>query len=112
MASQKPAQAGEALSATVGPVAEGVPDLPRSSPPEALTGLVVLARSGNDQVAATATARAAGVPVHVLRTPDPRGSGDLVTDLSAAPDVRVLALGSAFGTVDQLTQRLAVVRTG
>jgi hypothetical protein len=115
VAAPQPAPTAEAAatpSAPVGPVAEGVPDLPRSSPAEPLTGLVVLARSGSDQVAAAATARAAGVPVHVLRTPDPRGSADLVATLSAAPDVKVLALGGAFGTVDQLTHRLAVVRTG
>jgi hypothetical protein len=72
----------------------------------------VLARSGSDQVAPTATARAAGVPVDVLRTPDPRGSGALITMLSSAPEEKVLALGGGFGTVDQLAQRLAVVRTG
>ena len=96
----------------VGPIAEGAPDLPATTPAAPLTGLVVLARSGNDQVAPVATARAAGVPVHVLRTPDPRGSGDLVRALAAAPDEKVLALGGAFGTVDQLRERLAVVRTG
>jgi hypothetical protein len=96
----------------VGPVAEGVPDLPEMAPGEPLRGLTVLARSGNDQVAAVATARAAGVPVHVLRTPDPRGSGELVTALAAYPDERVLALGRAFGSVDQLQHRLAVARTG
>jgi hypothetical protein len=96
----------------VGPVAEGVPDLPASVPATPLDGLLVLARSGNDQVAPTATARAAGLPVQVLRTPDPRASGDLVTRLSQAPDEKVLALGGAFGTPEQLQQRLAVVRTG
>ena len=104
--------AAEPSSAPVGPVAEAVPDLPATTPPEPLTGLVVLARSGNDQVAPTATARAAGVPVDVLRTPDPRGSATLITMLSSAPQEKVLALGSGFGTVDQLGQRLAVVRTG
>jgi hypothetical protein len=108
-----PAAAPPTAPATsVGPVAEGVPDLPKTTLAEPLQGLVVLARSGNDQVAAAATARAAGVPVHVLRTPDPRGSADLVTALSAAPEEKVLALGGAFGSVDQLRQRLAVVRTG
>ena len=65
-----------------------------TTPAEPLAGLVVLARSGNDQVAPLATARAAGVPVHVLRTPDPRGSGELVTALSSAPQEKVLALGA------------------
>jgi hypothetical protein len=106
-----PTAAGSAAP-PVGPIAEDVPDLPVTGPPTPLTGLTVLARSGNDQVAAVATARAAGVPVHVLRTPDPRGSGELVTALSSAPQEKVLALGGAFGTVDQLQQRLAVVRTG
>ncbi len=99
-------------SAPVGPVAEAVPDLPATTPAQPLAGLVVLARSGSDQVAPAATARAAGVPVDVLRTPDPRGSGALITMLSSAPEEKVLALGGGFGTVDQLGQRLAVVRTG
>ena len=101
-----------APASTVGPIAEASPDLPATTPAPPLTGLVVLARSGNDQVAPAATARAAGVPVQVLRTPDPRGSSELVRALAAAPDRKVLALGGAFGTVDQLTERLAVVRTG
>ncbi|MDT0351663.1 hypothetical protein [Pseudonocardia charpentierae] len=79
----------------------------------AVTGNMMLSRRpGNDQVAPVATARAAGVPVHVLRTPDPHGSGELVTALLSAPQEKVLALGAAFGSVEQLQQRLAVVRTG
>jgi hypothetical protein len=93
-------------------VADGTPDLPASTPAEPVRGLVVLARAGADQVAAAATARAAGARVHVLPTPDPRGSRDLVTELSGAPDDKVMALGSAFGTVETLQQRLAVARTG
>jgi hypothetical protein len=104
--------AGSGTATPVGPVAEGAPDLPATTPPQPLNGLVVLARSGDDQVAAAATARAAGVPVHVLRTPDPRGSADLIAALTAAPDVKVLALGGAFGSTAQLQQRLTVVRTG
>jgi hypothetical protein len=104
--------AAAAPAGAVGPVAEGVPDLPATTPATPLQGLLVLARSGNDQVAPTATARAAGLPVQVLHTPDPRGSGDLVTRLSQAPDEKVLALGGGFGTSEQLQQRLAVVRTG
>ena len=112
VAVQAEAPSATATAAPVGPVAAGVPDLPLTTPAEPLAGLVVLARSGNDQVAPLATARAAGVPVHVLRTPDPRGSGELVTALSSAPQEKVLALGAGFGTVEQLQQRLAVVRTG
>ena len=99
-------------AATEGATAAPVADLPATTRAASLTGLVVLARSGNDQVAPVATARAAGLPVQVLRTPDPRGNGDLVTRLSQAPDEKVLALGGGFGTAEQLQQRLAVVRTG
>lgn len=106
------AAATEVPPPSVGPVAADAPDLPATTPAAPLTGLVVLARSGSDQVAPVATARAAGLPVHVLRTPDPRSSGELVTALSSAPREKVLALGAAFGSVEQLQQRLAVVRTG
>ena len=112
VAAETEAPPATATAAPVGPVVAGVPDLPATTPAEPLPGLVVLARSGSDQVAPVATARAAGVPVHVLRTPDPRGSGELVTALSSAPQEKVLALGAAFGSVEQLQQRLAVVRTG
>jgi hypothetical protein len=91
---------------------EEPPELPASLPADPLHDLVVLALPGDEQVAAVATARAAGVPVEVLRTPDPRSSGELVTDLSSAPNRKVLALGGAFGNVEQLQRRLAVVRTG
>jgi hypothetical protein len=91
---------------------DGAPDLPGTTRAEPLRDVVVLARVGDDQAAPVATARAAGARVHVLRTPDPRGSADLVTELSTAPDEKVLALGSAFGTIEQLQQRLAVARTG
>jgi hypothetical protein len=101
-----------APSAAAGPAPDGAPALPATAPAEPVRGLVVLARSGNDQVAPVATARAAGLPVHVLRTPDPRADADLVTRLSRAPDEKVLALGGAFGSPEQLQQRLAVVRTG
>jgi hypothetical protein len=50
--------------------------------------------------------------VHVLRTPDPRGSADLISALTAAPGEKVLAFGGAFGSAAQLQQRLTVVRTG
>jgi hypothetical protein len=72
----------------------------------------VLARTDQQQAAAVATARAAGAPVLVLRTPDPRSNAEVVTDLAAAPQRRVLALGSGFGSLEQLQQRLAVARTG
>ena len=105
---------GGHLTAGAGPppAVDGPPELPASIPADPLHDRVVLARPGDDQVAAVATARAAGVPVHVLPTPDPRSSGELVTDLSSAPNRKVLALGGAFGNVEQLQRRLAVVRTG
>jgi hypothetical protein len=101
-----------AAPAAAGPAPDGAPELPATAPAEPVRGLVVLARSGNDQVAPVATARAAGLPVHVLRTPDPRADADLVTRLSRAPQEKVLALGGAFGSPEQLQQRLAVARTG
>ncbi len=112
-APQSGAGSGPPIAAAGPPAAvDEPPELPASTPAEPLHDLVVLARPGDDQVAAVTTARAAGVPVHVLRTPDPRSSGELVTDLSSAPNRKVLALGGAFGNVEQLQRRLAVVKTG
>jgi hypothetical protein len=92
--------------------ADGAPNLPATTPAEPVRGVVVLARSSPDQVAAAATARAAGTRVQVVPTPDPRASGDLVAQLSSAPDEKVVALGGAFGPVETLQRRLAVARTG
>ena len=92
--------------------ADGAPELPATAPAPAVSDLVVLARPDPQQAAAAATARAAGAPVLVLPTPDPRSSAAVVTDLAAAPQRRVLALGSGFGSLEQLQQRLAVARTG
>ncbi len=108
---------GELLTAraTTDPAAapaDGVPELPATAPAPAVSDLVVLARPDPQQAAAVATARAAGAPVLVLRTPDPRSSAAVVTDLAAAPQRRVLALGSGFGSLEQLQQRLAVACTG
>jgi hypothetical protein len=47
-----------------------------------------------------------------VATADPRGSGDLIAELSGAPGEKVVALGSAFGPLETLQQRLEVVRTG
>jgi hypothetical protein len=92
--------------------ADGAPELPATAPALTVSDLVVLARTDQQQAAAVATARAAGAPVLVLRTPDPRSNAEVVTDLAAAPQRRVLALGSGFGSLEQLQQRLAVARTG
>jgi hypothetical protein len=88
------------------------PELPATVPPAPREDLVVLARVGAEQVAAVATARAAGARVRVLDVPDPRADGELVTQLAGAPDAPVLALGSAFGPAERFRQRLAVARTG
>ena len=96
-AAETPPAAAAPSSAPVGPVAAAVPDLPATTPAQPLAGLVVLARSGSDQVAPTATARAAGVPVDVLRTPDPRGSGALITMLWSAPRRRCWRWAAASG---------------
>ena len=76
-------------------------------------GLVVLASAtAPDALAAVATARAAGADVHLLRTPDPRASAELVTALAAEQPSTVLALGDAFGDPARLETRLASASTG
>ena len=81
-------------------------ELPPVGAPEPLPSLVVLAQDAPGQLAATTTALGAGATVDVV-PPDPRRA----TQPVPAGD-RVVALGAAFGTPRQLTNRLAVAATG
>ncbi|MET9022982.1 hypothetical protein ABZV93_23665 [Actinopolymorpha sp. NPDC004070] len=81
-------------------------------PPAPLKDLVVLALDQPAGQAATATARAGGARVVRTSTADPRADGSAITALAKDGAPRVLALGSAFGTADQLRDRVAVAATG
>ncbi len=75
-------------------------------------GLVALSTGQPVDLAPAASARAAGATVEDVPGGDPRADVELVDRISAAPPASVLALSPAFGDVDRLTGRMAVVETG
>jgi hypothetical protein len=83
------------------------------TPPPPLSSLLVLAQGTEVDAAAVATARAAGARVVLLGSADPRASSASVQAVvSAGPIETVLALGSAFGSAEQVRQRIATAATG
>jgi hypothetical protein len=73
---------------------------------------VVLTDGNPTQMVAIATARAAGVGVQLVPGGDPRTLPAVIGALAAAKAGTVVVMGSAFGTQEQLAQRVAVARTG
>jgi hypothetical protein len=59
-----------------------------------------------------ATAAAVGATLIPTPSPDPRTVTDVIATLAAAPKGPLLAVGTSFGTPQQLSPRLAVARTG
>ncbi len=90
----------------------GRPALPRPDTASALSDVVVVTTAESASLAAVATARAAGAPVHVTDTADLRSSADVVADLSASEDGRLIALGDDFGPAEVLGQRARTAATG
>ncbi|MDQ3732550.1 MAG: hypothetical protein M3400_00885 [Actinomycetota bacterium] len=90
------------------------PRLPEVIRPEAAPGTLALATATPESLAGIATARAAGVDVHVV-TPeqvDPRSSSEVITALSEAKPAAVIALGAGYGTAPGLDWKLATATTG
>lgn len=88
--------------------------LPAVSPPASNHDTTVLVHASGDagSAAATATARAAGATVVAVDGNDPRADPHVVSDLAAAPAQHVVAVGSDFGSPQQLAARIATARTG
>jgi hypothetical protein len=102
--------ASSGAAASVAPVnvvqsASGTPTAP-------LDQLLVLALDEPNSRAAVATARATGARVLLLRHPDPRTSDEAITALAGQSTTRLLAVGSAFGSMEQLRQRVDTAATG
>jgi hypothetical protein len=87
-------------------------ELPAVTPAEPLDRVLVLADTAPEHAAAAATARAAGAAVHTLPVADPRYDADVVDTIAAGEPEQVVALGSAFGPLDRLEDRLATAATG
>jgi hypothetical protein len=86
--------------------------LPPTEPAEALVGVAVLSTGEAGQVAAVATARAAGAQVEVVPGGDPRATSETVRAIAALEAEHVVALGDAFGDAQTVARRVATAATG
>ncbi|ONI60919.1 hypothetical protein ALI44B_10280 [Leifsonia sp. ALI-44-B] len=89
-------------------------DVPRLERGEPAGKTLALATDDPSALAAAATARAAGVPVHAVpaANANPQASADAITALAAAPDDAVLALGAPFADQQALDWKVRSARTG
>jgi hypothetical protein len=81
-------------------------------PADALTHAVLLSDGDVAQVAAVASARAAGAAVEVVPGGDPRSSATVIEAIARIAPSSVLALGPSFGTDDVMAARVATAATG
>jgi hypothetical protein len=92
--------------------------LPASSPPAPLRAVVLLVRAPRGSqvspavVAASATARAAGVRVISMAGYDPRAYPRAISALAAVRPRHVIAVGAAFGPATALASKVSVAETG
>jgi hypothetical protein len=93
-------------------------DLPPTADPASLRDVTVLIRASAKAsrsvpiVAVTTTAKAAGATVIDMTGSDPRTDPTVIKALARLRPDAVVAVGAGFGTVSQLTARLAVAETG
>ncbi|SDP88132.1 hypothetical protein [Lentzea jiangxiensis] len=86
-------------------------DLPTVEPARPLD-VTVLTNSGRDDVAATATARAAGARIVPVRGTDPRSDAAAIDALRAERSSALMALGGDFGPPDRLRKRVDTAISG
>lgn len=107
--------AGEEESASPeSPDSPDRPTLPAVIRPEAVISTFVLAAAAPESLPGIATARAAGVDVHVVAPDqlDPRASSAAITALSAAKPDFFIALGAGYATQQGLDWKLGTAATG
>jgi len=95
-------------------VSSGAVRLPQVIRPESVANTLVLATATPESLPGIATARAAGVDVHVVAPEqvDPRSSSAAITALSEAKPQSVVLLGAGYGTTPGLDWKLAAAMTG
>ncbi|WP_143086587.1 hypothetical protein [Lentzea flaviverrucosa] len=87
----------------------GAEELPAGLPavePARPVDVTVLADTNRDDVAAIATARAAGARIVAMRGADPRSEPAATDALRTAPSATLLALGKDFGPPDRLRRQV------
>ncbi|WP_405218262.1 hypothetical protein [Agrococcus sp. Ld7] len=88
--------------------------LPQPVPAAPLDDTVALAVDGIDQLAAIATARAAGIAVHLMPegSTNPQAAPSVIDALHASTTSRTLAIGAAFSEDPALDWRVRAARSG
>ncbi|KGM13840.1 YdgH/BhsA/McbA family protein [Cellulomonas bogoriensis] len=87
-------------------------ELPATEPAAPLTEAMLLTTGDTADLAAVATARAAGVPVVRSTQPDPRATSRTVEALADAEVGPVVALGHRWGAPEDLGWKIDTARTG
>ncbi|WP_225755717.1 hypothetical protein [Actinotalea sp. Marseille-Q4924] len=85
---------------------------PLTELPEAPEAATLLVTGGTQDLAPTATARAAGLAVVAVPSGDPRATSATVQAVAAAAPQTVVALGPAFGTPEELAWKVRTAATG
>ncbi len=86
--------------------------LPQMASPETLTEVLALTEGTPGQVAAVATAKAAGAVPLVVPGGDPRAKAEIVEAVSSAKALSVVAIGASFGSVEDLTWKVRTAESG
>lgn len=103
----------EPADPTTDPTADADPTaLPLTELPEAPDGGLLLTTGDPAELAAVATARAAGVDVVLVPSGDPRATSATVQAVAAAGASSVVGAGAAFGTAEDLAWQAATAATG
>jgi hypothetical protein len=101
-------------TSTSTPSAADGSEIPTVKRPTPIDDTAAIALSGVEQLAAIATARAAGIPVHLLTegSANPQAEASVIEALHQAPGEKTLALGAAFGSEPALDWKVRAARTG
>ncbi|MET4638103.1 hypothetical protein [Mycetocola sp. 2940] len=107
LVAHEPAEADDSGESKAAPIAQ-----PKRASP--LDDTVALAIDGPAQLASIATARAAGVPVHLLpeASPNPQAHASVIDALHASTTTKTLAIGTALATQPALDWKVRTARSG
>ncbi|MEE6288274.1 hypothetical protein V2J52_11475 [Georgenia sp. MJ173] len=106
------AGASDAPTNDATPAPPSTAELPPTEPAEPLTGVLALSSGSSDDVAAAATASAAGATLAVAPGGDPRASSEAIAVVAEAGVDVVVGLGAAFEDDETLGWRVTTAATG
>ncbi|MCP2031084.1 hypothetical protein L1277_001175 [Okibacterium sp. HSC-33S16] len=101
-------------SASTSTPTAGTAKIPAVKRPKPIDDTAAIALPGVEQLAPIATARAAGIPVHLLTegSANPQAEASVIDALHTTGGEKTLALGAAFGSEPALDWKVRTARTG